>query len=169
MERSSIPLSDVNSTTSLYPTSVYSALSMVSPAGYEVLAQEVTGEDRDAHLVMAYRLPFGVPLRWDLSSSLDHAHFFWRTRLGWARVTDNSKVRWPGVSVHTNDSFGLVTSQFRCLLKTNFSAEIASSTLTADYKQFHYQPPITHTGTTRCLQNAINNNGIAHWIRPLST
>lgn len=166
----SIPLSDVGSRSSLYSGDVYDALATQSPNGYEVMAEEIVGSDRAEDLVMAFRLDFGVSLRWDGTSSFaeNRETLHWRTPFGHVLIEETSHESdlWAGFRVYEGFEWGvLVNNALRCVRRANFSEapplEVTSFGGVGAYEQFHTEAR-SSTGSTRCT-SVDTENGISHW------
>jgi formylglycine-generating enzyme required for sulfatase activity len=135
---------------------------------YQVMVEENSGADRDAGLVMVYRLPQGTGLRFD-TGAVAVATIDWYIGGGqYHTVTNNQGGEgapgccWWGISVHSSsaagDAWNGLPSSERCISKNDFSVTNGSN---GDYKLDHNG---THSGTTRCI-HGITGIGISHWIR----
>ena len=126
---------------------------------YHVMVEENAGPDRDAGLVMVYRMPGGTGLRFD-SSAVPVSTVAWYTGNGqYHDVTNNEgdSGGWWGLSVHATAWNGLATSE-RCISKSDFSTTGGSN---GDYKLDHSG---SHSGTTRCIHSS-TEIGVSHWFR----
>jgi len=128
-------------------------------AGYQVMVEENSGPDADAGLIMAYKMPKGIPLRFDAGKvAVDTVQ--WQTaNKTYVTVNNNASGNWWGISVHGDAFLGLASDK-RCIKKNDFNQSGGSN---GDYKLDHQG---THSGTTRCVHGTVGI-GVTHWWRPL--
>ena len=140
-----------------YPASVLNALAALGP--YQVMVEENQGSDVAAGLVMVYKLPQTVPLRFDGGNVAVSQVQWFIGGASYYTVNNNASGNWWGVSVHS-DAFNGLPSSSRCVSKATFLAGGANN---GDYKLDHLG---THSGTTRCTHGTVGI-GVTHWVRPL--
>ena len=129
-----------------------------SPGEYHVMVEENSGADVSAGLVMVYKMPSGIGLRFD-SQRVEVDSVQWFTGDGYHTVTNNEagSSGWWGLSVHGSAFNGLASSK-RCVKKGDFTQSGGNN---GDYKLDHQS---SHSGTTRCM-HAVTGIGVTHWIR----
>ena len=132
--------------------------SFASQGEYHVMVEENSGADANAGLVMVYKMPSGVGLRFD-SKRVEVDSVEWFIGDGYFTVTNNEAGSggWWGLSVHGSGFNGLASNK-RCVKKADFSQSGGSN---GDYKLDHQS---AHSGTTRCVHGT-TGIGVAHWIR----
>ncbi|GMV42669.1 MAG: hypothetical protein AMXMBFR64_43850 [Myxococcales bacterium] len=138
-----------------YAQSVLNALAALGQ--YQVMVEENQGLDVNSGLVMVYRMPQSVALRFDGGNvALSQVQWF----IGgssYYTVTNNAGGNWWGISVH-GDAFNGLPTGSRCVSKATFQAGGGNN---GDYKLDHLG---THSGTTRCTHGTVGI-GVTHWVR----
>ena len=147
-----------------YSQAIYNSLAVQGQ--YQVMVEENSGADKNAGLVMVYKLPQNKALRFD-GGRVDIASIDWWTGSGYQTVTNNESgsSNWDGISVH-GGAWGSLTSNRRCVKKEDFTVNGGNN---GDYKLDHSNthPHETHSGTTRCMEN-VANKGVSHWVREIT-
>jgi hypothetical protein len=140
-----------------YSQDLYNAYAALGE--YHVMVAENTGPDADAGLVMVYKIPQGIPLRFD-AGAVNISSVEWYTGQNeYFTVTNNQSGAsgWWGLSVHGADFNGLAANR-RCVTRSDFQQPAGTN---GDYKLDHSG---VHSGTTRCL-HANTGLGVSHWFR----
>lgn len=140
-----------------YSGAVLSAFAAMG--AYQVMVEENSGADVNAGLVMVYKMPANIPLRFD-GGAVPVGSVQWLTADGaYFTVANNQSgsSAWWGISVHS-DAFNGLPSNKRCVKKGSFSQTAGTN---GDYKLDHSG---THSGTTRCM-HSVTGIGVTHWLR----